>query len=348
MALALALPAAGCGNDDVRSPTAPDPPPTPAPVARSLDIVNAPPGGLVVGYEVTLQARLTYTDGAYRIVSAEWTSSAPALAAVAENGTLRALAAGVVTITARADGLSAAATVEIRTPGPDERFWRQFAFNDHDCRTREACEAAGHTYRDIAQRVLWRLPTPSPDFLLLEDSLDPEIVGRFRVTIPRAVPQLTGAPYTGRIETGPRSAREPTGGNWIIVEGATPQQAPTSAACRGLEIRSSECGRAYIGRVRGCIALNTNRRSCLTPSLIMHEIGHALGFYHTSNPQDIMHPTGLGRQLESFTPLEQHHGPFAYTQPRGASYLDIALGAFGPRPPRRLPSPFDHGGVAVD
>ena len=342
IALAAAFLGAGCGNDDIRSPTAPDPPTASVPVAQGLDIVGAPPGGLIVGYTVDLRARLTYSNGAYTIVTAAWTSNAPALASVAEDGTLRAHAAGVVMITAQADGHSAAATIEIRPPGPDDTFWRQFAFDDYECgRASEPC-------RDLAERVLWRLPTPSPDFLLLADSLNPEIVDRIRETIPQAVPQLTGVPYTGRIDTGPSDVQEPTGGNWITIEGGAPQQSRTSAACRNIEIKSSECGRAYIGRERGCIVLNTQRQSCLTQSLLMHEIGHALGFYHTPNGEDIMHPTALGSQGGNFAPLEQHHGRFAYTQPRGARYSDIALGAFGPRPPRLVPSPFDHGGIAVD
>ena len=344
-ALALALLDAGCGRDDVLSPTAPT---TPDRTLAGIEIVNAPPAGLTVGYTVRLEVHGTYSDGTTRIEVAAWTSSDPAVASVDAGGAVRGRAAGVAEITATVGDHRATVTVEVRPVGPDGTFWRQFAFNDWDCRTPAACEAADFTYRPIEERVLWRLPTPSPDFLVLADSLNPELVDRIRETIPHAVPQLTGVAYTGRVDTGSRGMQEPIGGNWIVVEGVTPPEPPTSPACRGIELKSTESGRAYIGRVRGCIVLNMRRQSGLTPSLIMHEIGHALGFYHTSNPQDMMHPTGLGGQTGSFTPLEQHHGAFAYTQPRGASFLDIALRAFGPRRPRRAPSPFDHGGIAVD
>ena len=155
--LALALLDAGCGSDDVRSPTAPT---DPDPVARTLvgiEIVNAPPAGLTVGYTVRLEVHGTYSDGTKRIEVAAWTSSAPAVASVDAGGAVRAHAAGVSTITATVGDLRATTTVEVRPAGPDETFWRQFAFNDHECRTRITCEEFGFEYRDLAERVLWRL-----------------------------------------------------------------------------------------------------------------------------------------------------------------------------------------------
>ena len=347
IALVLAFLGAGCGNGDIRSPTAPDPATTSVAVAQGLDIVGAPPDGLLIGSKVWLQAHGTYSDGTRRIEAAAWTSSDRGVASVDTEGAVRAHAAGVSTITATVGDRRATVTVEVRPPGHDETFWREFAFNDYECRTPAACQDTGWKYPELEERVLWRLPTPSPDFFLLADSLDPALVDRIRETIHRAVPQLTGVPYVGRIDAGPLDAlKQKLGVEMITVEGIRAGRSAVAPACREVNLGSA-VGRAYIGSLQGCIVLDMHRRSILTPSLIMHEIGHALGFYHTPNNADVMHP-GFGRRPARFSPLEQHHGRFAYTQPRGATYAEIALGAFGLRPLRRVPSPFDHGGIAVD
>ena len=348
IALVLAFPGAGCGNGDVRSPTAPDPTPTSVPVAQGLDIVGAPPDGLLIGSKVWLQAHGTYNDGTRKIEAAAWTSSDPGVASVDAEGAVRAHAAGVSTITATAGDRRATVTVVVRWSDLDETFWREFAFNDYECRTPAACQDTGRKYRDLETRVLWRLPTPSPDFFLLADSLDPALVDRIRETIPRAVPQLTGVPYVGRIDAGPLDAlKQKLGVEMITIEGIRAGRSPVAPTCQEVTLRSA-IARAKVGSLSGCIVLGMYRRSSLTPSLIMHEIGHALGFWHTPNVADVMYGHHNPGRAARFSPLEQHHGRFAYTQPRGATYSEIALGAFGLRPLRRVPSPFDHGGIAVD
>lgn len=99
-AAALALLAAGCGSDDVRSPTAPT---APDPVERSLvgiEIVNVPPAGLTIGYTVRLEVHGTYSDGAKRIEVAAWTSSDPGVASVDAGGAVRGHAASSSTTAA--------------------------------------------------------------------------------------------------------------------------------------------------------------------------------------------------------------------------------------------------------
>lgn len=347
----------GCGDDQRPStPTGPTPVAT-APSNRSPLISQLiPDQAAFLGDEVRLDMQDYFSDPDGDTLTFEANSSNTHVATVSVSESLLTLTAmnpgrSDIRVTASdSDGLNVTQLFSmtgepLASAGLDDAFWRQFAFNDHDCRTPETCREAGYRYTPFEERVLWRLPSPSPNFYLLTTRLDDALVDLLHETIPQAVSRLTGAHYTGSIEVGIQDRRSQRG--WVVVEGAGGGLQPRSYACR--EVVVEFCGWSYVGREEGCIVLNTMaRRACLTPSLLMHEVGHALGFYHTDNPRDIMHPTGLGGQHGEYSSREQRHGAFAYTQPRGTRYQDIRLQGFGPVPPGVFVSPNEHGGLVVD
>jgi hypothetical protein len=81
------------------------------------------------------------------------------------------------------------------------------------------------------------------------------------------------------------------------------------------------CGRADVGLSGGIITLSL-QKACACgvyptrQAVVRHEFGHAMGYFHTDSPQDVMYR--VANQCD--TPLsarEAYHAAVAYTRPVG-------------------------------
>ena len=128
-----------------------------------------------------------------------------------------------------------------------------------------------------------------------------------------AVPQATGGTLTvGTIESGATARAMATG--WINVEFT-------------YEPTADYCGLALVGRNPGRITINYDAcaRSCgsakVTPEAVVHEVGHAMGFWHT-RADGIMNPFVKRCTVTTFTAEEQLHMRIAYQRPPGNLDVD--------------------------
>lgn len=80
-------------------------------------------------------------------------------------------------------------------------------------------------------------------------------------------------------------------------------------------LSTDQCGRV-IGQDGGVIEINYRLDArCASAGVVAHELGHAMGFYHTPNPTDLMHSSfAFGRVLSE---RERRHMAYAYARPNG-------------------------------
>lgn len=101
----------------------------------------------------------------------------------------------------------------------------------------------------------------------------------------------------------------------------------------------NQCGRSTVGVDGGFIEFNTSG-SCgcglataVYPRLIRHELGHAMGYYHTDDAGDVMYGRAIARDACDTLPSdrERRHAKFAHGEP--------PLGGGAPPAPRRIGEP---------
>ena len=140
-------------------------------------------------------------------------------------------------------------------------------------------------------------------------AVEPEVMTRVLDAIRSAVPAFTGGRYApAAIETGTDTRAPAT--NWINID------------IRRDPAEKQICGFAFVGANPGSITLNDDVCSCgsnkIPGAVTMHEVGHALGFFHVGDRASLMYPFVAGDcPAGALSAAESYHAGIAYSRPRG-------------------------------
>jgi len=140
-------------------------------------------------------------------------------------------------------------------------------------------------------------------------AIEPEVLQVVRDAIFRAVPEFSGGRLSvAGFETGPET--RPGANGWINVD-----------ILRDPNERS-KCGFASVGANPGSITLYNDLCSCgsnkIPGALVMHEVGHAMGFFHVPDRNSVMYPFFVSScPSGTLSAAEHYHAAIAYSRPRG-------------------------------
>ena len=140
-------------------------------------------------------------------------------------------------------------------------------------------------------------------------TVEPEVIAVTLDALRRAVPAYTAGTYqAGTIETGIDVRPETTG--WINVDFRR-------------NTGGNTCGTSFIGRNPGVITLYIDICSCgsnkVPGAVTMHEVGHAMGYFHVSDRNSLMFPFIPGQcPAGVLSAAESYHAAVAYSRARGS------------------------------
>ena len=237
--------------------------------------------------------------------------------------TVEALLEGesVITLTATADGYTdATGEIEVFVTDPFQlALWRELVFDAYDCPRADSTARCTRLWggRAVEDRITSVLSS-QPNFHILTTAR--LTVGTYRFTrshvetikdaIRDAVPQTTGERFDGRITTSSTGFRDQDGWVDIIPIGND-----------WWEDGVGPCGAAIVGARNGTILVNVDRLDDCDPlPVAMHEVGHALGFYHVLDLGDYIMSPFLSGIPPVFHDDEQYHGRLAWELGRGVRY----------------------------
>ena len=233
--------------------------------------------------------------------------------------TVTGIEAGEVQVTVRANHAgytTATAMVDVVVEDLfDESLWREMVFDAFDCpngSSRELCMRRWGE-REVEQRITVVLSSQPNFHLSVNDRNWPWDFSSFqqstiRDAIRNSVRQVTGKSFTGRITAGPEVRNRagwvdiwPVGDEWFGGNGP--------------------CAAALPGEPAGWIVINVDSLGyCDLASVAVHEVGHALGFFHVLDFGDYIMSPHLSAIPPEFSEAERFHTKLAWDLGRGLPF----------------------------